>query len=66
MRVPDDVAIVGFDNWELFAEDTQPRLTTVDMQIYELGLRAGRRMPAMINGERESGIVWLPCRLVVR
>jgi LacI family transcriptional regulator len=65
-RVPDDIAVVGFDNWDLFAEDTQPRLTTVDMQIHELGLRAGRRMLAMINGERESGIVRLPCRLVVR
>jgi LacI family transcriptional regulator len=66
VRVPDDIAIVGFDNWELFAEDTQPRLTTVDLMIHELGLRAGRRMLAMINGERESGILRLPCRLVVR
>jgi LacI family transcriptional regulator len=66
VRVPEDIAIVGFDNWALFAEDTQPRLTTVDLQIHELGLRAGRRMLAMINGERESGILRLPCRLVVR
>jgi LacI family transcriptional regulator len=65
-RVPDDVAVVGFDNWIEFAEETRPPLTTVDMQIYELGRRAGLRMLGMMKGERESGIVRLPCRLVVR
>jgi LacI family transcriptional regulator len=65
-RIPDDVAVVGFDNWIEFAEETRPPLTTVDMQIYELGRRAGLRMLGMMRGERESGIVRLPCRLVVR
>jgi LacI family transcriptional regulator len=65
-RVPEDVAVVGFDNWIEFAEETRPPLTTVDMQIYELGRRAGLRMLGMMKGERESGIVRLPCRLVVR
>jgi LacI family transcriptional regulator len=60
------VAVVGFDNWIEFAEETRPPLTTVDMQIYELGRRAGLRMLGMMRGERESGIVRLPCRLVVR
>jgi len=65
-NVPDDVAVVGFDNWDVFAEETRPPLTTVDMQIYELGRRAGLRMLGLMKGERESGIVRLPCRLVVR
>jgi LacI family transcriptional regulator len=65
-RIPDDVAVVGFDNWAIFAEETRPPLTTVDMQIYELGRRAGVRMLGLLRGERESGIVRLPCRLVVR
>lgn len=65
-RVPADVAVVGFDNWTEFAEETRPALTTVDMQIYDLGRRAGLRMLGMMRGERESGIVRLPCRLVVR
>jgi LacI family transcriptional regulator len=66
VRVPEDIAIVGFDNWQMFAEESEPRLTTVDMQIHTLGLRAGRRMLALINGEQESGVIRLPCRLVVR
>jgi LacI family transcriptional regulator len=65
-RIPDDVAVVGFDNWELFVVETRPPLTSVDMRIYELGHRAGSRLLALIGGERESGIVRLPCQLVVR
>ncbi|MBV9281528.1 MAG: LacI family DNA-binding transcriptional regulator [Chloroflexi bacterium] len=66
IRVPDDIAVVGFDNWEPFAEYNDPRLTSVDMQIHELGRRAGQAMLAMINGELASGILRLPCRLVLR
>jgi LacI family transcriptional regulator len=65
-HVPGDVAVVGFDNWEQFALATRPPLTSVDMDVYELGRRAGSRMLALMSGERESGIVRLPCRLVVR
>ena len=39
---PDDVAIVGFDNWEMMAEATRPPLTSVDMNLSELGREAGR------------------------
>jgi hypothetical protein len=39
-RVPADVALVGYDNWDVFAEAGRPPLTTVDMQLKELGMRA--------------------------
>jgi LacI family transcriptional regulator len=41
-------------------------LTSIDMQIYELGHRAGTRLLALMGGERESGIIRLPCRLIIR
>ncbi len=66
VRVPDDVAVVGFDNWEIIAAATRPPLTTVDMQLHDLGHLAGLRLRAMIDGEREYGVVRLPCRLVTR
>jgi len=67
IRVPDDVAVVGFDNWEIIAAATRPPLTTVDLRLHDLGHEAGLRLRAMIDGEqRESGIVRLPCNLVVR
>lgn len=66
MRVPDDIAVVGFDNWEIIAAATRPALTTVDMNLHELGRHAGARLLAMIGGERPRGVERLPCRLVVR
>jgi len=65
-RVPDDVAVVGFDNWEIIAAATRPPLTTVDMLLHDLGRAAGLRLRTMIDGERASGVVRLPCRLIVR
>jgi LacI family transcriptional regulator len=65
-RVPDDVAVVGFDNWEIVAEQTRPPLTTVDMNLHDLGREAAKRLLARVEGERAEGTIRLPCRLVVR
>ena len=64
--VPDDVAVVGFDNWEIIATQARPPLTTVDMNLHDLGREAAERLLAMMEGARETGNVRLPCRLVVR
>lgn len=66
VAVPDDVAIVGFDNWEVMTSATIPPLTSVDMNLYDLGQEAGRRLMKMIGGEKFSGVSRLPCTLVVR
>lgn len=67
VRVPEDIAVVGFDNWEVFAEATRPPLTTVDMGLAELGSAAGLTLLGMIDGEQiEPGVRRMPCRLVVR
>ncbi|WP_319411914.1 LacI family DNA-binding transcriptional regulator [uncultured Cohaesibacter sp.] len=67
IKVPDDVAIVGFDNWEVFAKATRPPLTSVDMGLTCLGKSAGLALLDMIEGRPiEAGLRKLPCRLVVR
>ncbi|WP_245418556.1 LacI family DNA-binding transcriptional regulator [Cohaesibacter intestini] len=67
IKVPDDVAIVGFDNWEVFAKATRPPLTTVDMGLTCLGKSAGLALLDMIEGKQiDSGLRKLPCSLVVR
>jgi LacI family transcriptional regulator len=66
VRVPEDIAVMGFDNWEIIAAATRPPLTTVDMNLHELGRRAGACLIAMIRGEEQSGTTRVPCRLVVR
>jgi LacI family transcriptional regulator len=65
-RVPDDVALVGYDNWEIFATTTRPPLTTVDMRLRDLGGLAAQRLLAAIDGDRSGGTERHPCRLVIR
>lgn len=65
--LPRDVSIVGFDNWEIVAENTRPALTTVDMNLKELGRQAGLALVRLINGEEVRRGLWkLPCSLVIR
>lgn len=65
--VPQDVAVVGFDNWELFAQATRPPLTTIDMGLKELGREAGLTLLDMIDGKSvETGVRRQPCQLVIR
>lgn len=67
IRVPDDVAVVGFDNWEIFAQATRPPLTTVDMGLTEMGRQAGLTLLDLIDGKPvEAGLRHLPTSLVVR
>jgi LacI family transcriptional regulator len=66
VRVPEDVALVGFDNWEVIAAATRPALTTIDMNLKQLGRETGRRLIEMIAGAALRGIVRIPCTLVVR
>jgi LacI family transcriptional regulator len=67
LRVPEDVAVIGFDNWEIVASATRPPLTTVDMNLTALGREAGLTLLSLVDGKPvEPGIRKLPCRLVVR
>jgi LacI family transcriptional regulator len=66
LKVPQDVAVVGFDNWDVMALAARPPLTSVDMNLRALGRAAGERLIAMIAGERLHGVERLPCSLVVR
>ena len=54
-KVPDDVAVTGYDNWLVFAEETDPALTTVDMNLGLLGASAVSDLFAMIGGSRVGG-----------
>jgi len=66
VRVPADVAVVGFDNWEIVAAAARPPLTTVDLELHDLGRAASAELLAMVAGDARSGTRRLPGRLVVR
>ncbi len=66
ISVPDEVAVIGFDNWQVMAEAARPPLSSIDMNLRDLGREAGLRLIEMISGKHQSGVVRLPCSLVVR
>ncbi|GAA3753654.1 LacI family DNA-binding transcriptional regulator [Salinactinospora qingdaonensis] len=65
-RVPEDVAIVGYDNWEVFAAECRPPLTTVDLNLQQLGATAVEHLFGVLNGDQLHGVIRQPGRLVIR
>jgi LacI family transcriptional regulator len=68
VRVPDDLALVGFDDVEA-ATLVTPTLTTVHNPAYEAGRRAGELLVERMSGaldDAASRTVVLPCTLVQR
>jgi LacI family transcriptional regulator len=62
--VPDEVAVMGFDNWDVMVAGSRPRLTSVDMNLEALGRTAAERLFAAIDGSLASGVERFPCRIV--
>ena len=66
LTIPDDVALVGFDDVRL-AHYVDPPLTTMRLPAYDLGYRAAMLLTQLINGEPvEVQEILLQTRLVVR
>src|SRR5690348_7155457 len=65
-RVPSDVAVIGFDDFEI-SRYSDPPLTTVRQPIADIGRTLARLILAMIDGEPDvPSAVVLPTELVVR
>ena len=65
-RIPDDVALVGFDNLPL-SEQLVPTLTTVDLPARQLGRRAAEILFRRLeNPNAEPVQETIPIRLIIR
>ena len=65
-RVPEDIALIGFDNWEPMARGADPPLTSIDMCLEDVGRVAAEHLLSAINREPTHGVHTVPCRLVAR
>ena len=69
MRVPEDLAVAGFDNIQMSAF-TEPPLTTVRHPATEVGQRAAELLFKTLAGKGSSGngsvIERVPCELIIR
>jgi DNA-binding LacI/PurR family transcriptional regulator len=64
-RVPDDVAVVGFDDVEI-AQYTDPPLTTVRQPIVQIGREMARQLLRQASGEDVEDALILPTELIIR
>ncbi len=65
-RVPADVAVVGFDDFEI-SRLSDPPLTTVRQPVVDMGRTMARQMLGLVNGKHDvPDAVVLPTELVVR
>lgn len=64
-RVPDDIAVVGFDD-ALLSQYIDPPLTTVRAPIEEAGRVAATQLLRLIRKETADSLTLLPTELVIR
>lgn len=64
-RVPEDVAVVGFDDLRLAAFLTPP-LTTVRAPTESVGRIAAERLFGLLKKEVSDGVVLLPTEIIIR
>jgi len=65
VRVPEDVAVVGFDDLG-FAAELEPPLTTIRQGVSEQGMEAARIMFELIRDPEGTRRVVLPTELIIR
>jgi DNA-binding LacI/PurR family transcriptional regulator len=65
LRVPDDIAVVGYDDRD-FAAWVRPSLTTIRMPSYEMGQAAARLLLEQFAGEELEDATQVPGKLIVR
>lgn len=65
IRVPDDIAIVGYDNRMAGVRRPDDPLTTFDPELATVGEKAAARLLAVIGGEGEPGIEYSEPRFIV-
>lgn len=64
-RIPEDIAVVGFDDIPVAAY-VSPALTTVRSPIEQVGYEAVQQLLRLIQGEEAALTTLLPCELVIR
>jgi LacI family transcriptional regulator len=67
LRIPEDISIVGFDDFQTVSLGVKPELTTAALPYYDLGFKGADRLDRLLkNGVLKSDHLVLPCRLVER
>ena len=67
LRIPEDLSIVGFDDFKLVSNALKPGLTTVALPYYELGNLGAQLLAKLLDGNRnQAETLKLNCPIVIR
>ncbi len=66
LRVPEDVEVIGHDNWAVTATECRVPITSFDNNLQEIGRRAARQLLDAIKGNPHHGTTYIGCSLVTR
>ncbi len=65
-NVPEDVAVMGHDNRSILVEESRPPLTSIDMNLEDIGRTAARKLAEAIDGSPTKGVIKIAPRVKVR
>ena len=68
LRIPEDIAIIGFDNVEILAAQIHPPLTTIELPTFEMGQLAVEMLLGKVDITQDDQPVQriIECPLIVR
>ena len=66
INIPDDVAVMGHDDWDVLVTDSRPPLTSISNEVEAIGALAASMLVDAINGKPHQGITYVPCKLHAR
>lgn len=66
LRVPEDVAVIGHDNWAVTATECRVPITSFDNNLQEIGRRAARLLLDAVRGNPHHGVMTIGCSLITR
>ncbi|RZT66431.1 LacI family transcriptional regulator [Microcella alkaliphila] len=65
-NVPHQTSVIGFDNWEVMTTGPSPTLSSIDLNLEQLGRTAAELLFESIQGQVEPGIRRITPRVVTR
>jgi LacI family transcriptional regulator len=66
LRIPEDISIVGFDDFHTVSLGLRPKLTTAALPYYALGVQGAELLEASLRGEPAAGAREAGCPVVQR
>lgn len=65
VRIPEEISVGGFDNWDETCYVT-PRITTIIQPFEEMGRTAAEKLVAILKGNKNHSQTFLPVKLEIK